>query len=751
MLVTMPMGVGHSNTPNWDDKRSREMPVGWEGCARPPAPSPLSSTESAYAGVAIATRPLVSVSPAPRSAMDALRQNVFNFFSSAIATTPASAAAPAPPPVLPQWTQFRSMSTASDMSSAPSSRSVSGAAPVHHDAADAAADAADESDEALLSAIDGTAVGLSRLPSNENTAVPPPAPPALSDAELLAKYSEELGDWQFSFEDAAPPRTDNAPAPVVSASSEYADIPLVQLDSATRDAVVADAQRRLRSGEVTRSLSFSSPLRRRRTLGMTDQQAPRFSLTELTAKSSFGLPYGRIPSLIMKLVKRLISTHPTTGCALDMEGILRISGSKKRTDEEIQRMAEGNLDFSATGPHDSSHILKQLLRLLDEPILTHKHSSTFMKIYRDHPAPEQAAERQSLYRMLLLVLHEEHFASLRYLLDFAALVVERSDRNKMDLSNVAKVLAPNLFSPSTDDKTALADNATFVSVFEDLFSMRDLIGVVPADMHRSAVQAATITQPSGGVVSSIRKRLSLDRRPSSLAEQNGHLSRESSSNSDTVPESAQNESGGGGQASEAPKRRRTNSIGMLVGSLRSLRQSLGGGSSNPAPPVDAEPAAPKFAPMARLPVSSAKPSAASSSHASARTSAPKRHGPMRVGAKDASNAPVQLTSAPFRFGDASAQGAGPMSFDFPSPAVILANSTAAAMDAKAAHAPAPSPGLFRKAMDRVRRQSGNGVPSLQDVTNTSSPTRGKAGEAVAPNPPVLVLGSPVGSMYVSSV
>lgn len=68
---------------------------------------------------------------------------------------------------------------------------------------------------------------------------------------------------------------------------------------------------------------------------------------------------------------------------MDIEGIFRVSGSKKRQ-EQLKELIDkdDNIKFSSGKftPHDVSSVLKQFLAELPEPLLTHAPHEAYIQV-----------------------------------------------------------------------------------------------------------------------------------------------------------------------------------------------------------------------------------------------------------------------------------------------------------------------------------------------------------------------------------
>ncbi|KAG8429036.1 hypothetical protein GDO86_018461, partial [Hymenochirus boettgeri] len=130
---------------------------------------------------------------------------------------------------------------------------------------------------------------------------------------------------------------------------------------------------------------------------------------------------------------------------LEIQGILRISGSQTRIKNLQQRLEKGFYDglfcWDEVHPHDASGLLKLFLRELPTPLLTTQYLPAFTAVQN---IPDLKQRLQAL-NLLILILPEPNRSTLKALLEFLLKVTSRKEKNLMSLWNVSAILAPNLF------------------------------------------------------------------------------------------------------------------------------------------------------------------------------------------------------------------------------------------------------------------------------------------------------------------
>nr|KAG5693919.1 hypothetical protein BaRGS_008188 [Batillaria attramentaria] len=163
-----------------------------------------------------------------------------------------------------------------------------------------------------------------------------------------------------------------------------------------------------------------------------------------------------------------------------VEGIFRKSGSINRQKELRQQIEEGHVVKSAS-VHDVTALIKQFFRELPEPLLTSVFHDCFVRCY--HLSPPDQVEAMLL---LCLLLPPEHLSTLRYTMGLLSRLAAHSSHNKMDVGNLAVVLAPNIMHVnsqkmnSTEEKLLQLQTA----IVELLIHNADRLGVVSESLSQ---------------------------------------------------------------------------------------------------------------------------------------------------------------------------------------------------------------------------------------------------------------------------
>ncbi|XP_018418106.1 PREDICTED: rho GTPase-activating protein 40 [Nanorana parkeri] len=130
---------------------------------------------------------------------------------------------------------------------------------------------------------------------------------------------------------------------------------------------------------------------------------------------------------------------------IDVQGILRISGSQARIKSLQQRLERnfyaGLFSWDEVNPHDVAGLLKLFLRELPAPLLTAEYLPAFTAVQKI----SNLKQRLQALNLLILILPEANRCTLKALLEFLSKVATLEKSNLMSLWNIATIMAPNLF------------------------------------------------------------------------------------------------------------------------------------------------------------------------------------------------------------------------------------------------------------------------------------------------------------------
>ena len=158
------------------------------------------------------------------------------------------------------------------------------------------------------------------------------------------------------------------------------------------------------------------------------------------------------------------------GGGIEEEGLFRIAGMASKVKKLKTSFDAGVVDMDeyALDIHSVAGALKQYLRELPEPLLTHNLYSDFMKVLS---LPQN--QRLQALRKVVHDLPEPNYNNFRYLVKFLSKLTEKSDINKMTTSNIAIVVGPNLLWQEGDAGASMASSGSISNLFEMIVSNAD--------------------------------------------------------------------------------------------------------------------------------------------------------------------------------------------------------------------------------------------------------------------------------------
>eukprot|EP01103_Thecamoeba_quadrilineata_P014133 TRINITY_DN4120_c0_g1_i1.p1 TRINITY_DN4120_c0_g1~~TRINITY_DN4120_c0_g1_i1.p1 ORF type:complete len:779 (+),score=158.69 TRINITY_DN4120_c0_g1_i1:42-2378(+) len=234
---------------------------------------------------------------------------------------------------------------------------------------------------------------------------------------------------------------------------------------------------------------------------------------------------GAIPQVIEKIIQLLDE-------AVCTEGLFRLSGRASATASCISALDSGvPVDLSEVESHVLANLLKQFLRDLPVPLIPPELKNSFLTALVQ---PSQKEQIEAL-REALEQLHPAHWNLLEAVMKFLDRVSQHQEVNKMNASNLAVVLAPNIMPIDLPDvsEADLRASMKIVSALEQLIVHNAAIFLGgPRNLEKSApkfeyfrVEGAN-TSPAASLSSPTSKESSptsggttptLSRRSSSLS------------------------------------------------------------------------------------------------------------------------------------------------------------------------------------------------------------------------------------------
>ncbi|XP_055981991.1 rho GTPase-activating protein 18 isoform X2 [Sorex fumeus] len=201
-------------------------------------------------------------------------------------------------------------------------------------------------------------------------------------------------------------------------------------------------------------------------------------LTVLLEQDQRKIPGTRIPLIFQKLI-----SHIEEG-GLETEGLLRIPGAAFRIKNLCQELEakfyEGTFNWESVKQHDAASLLKHFIRELPQPLLSVEYLRAFQTVQN---LPTRNQQLQAL-NLLVILLPDSNRDTLKALLEFLQRVIDKREKNKMTVMNVAMVMAPNLFMSHTwglksNEQQEFGMAAGTANVMHLLIKYQEIIWTIP--------------------------------------------------------------------------------------------------------------------------------------------------------------------------------------------------------------------------------------------------------------------------------
>lgn len=197
----------------------------------------------------------------------------------------------------------------------------------------------------------------------------------------------------------------------------------------------------------------------------------------------------RVPALVDDLVSAMRQMD------LSVEGIFRKNGNMRRLKELADALdsdADG-VNFFEDHPVQLAALLKKFLRELPDPLFTSRLYSLFLATQANEL---DAAERHRLLQLVTLLLPRTHRDTMEVLFVFFKFVatfsmVDDETGNRMDVANLATVLAPSLLFTRTAELTT-TEARLAQAVVQDMIEHQDDFWFVPEDLERALRDRALV-------------------------------------------------------------------------------------------------------------------------------------------------------------------------------------------------------------------------------------------------------------------
>ncbi|XP_052769615.1 uncharacterized protein LOC128209571 isoform X2 [Mya arenaria] len=181
------------------------------------------------------------------------------------------------------------------------------------------------------------------------------------------------------------------------------------------------------------------------------------------------------------VAKFLVDAAKIISANIDNEGVFRKSGAVSRQ-KELKQQLENGKGFMDANVYDVTALVKQFFRELPEPLFTSVYHDTFVRCYQ----LENSEEATRAVLLACLLLPSEHATTLQYIMKLLAKIATHSEKNKMDSTNLAVVLAPNLMHMNSKSETMKSSEEKLLQVqtaiVELLIKQANLVCLVEDEM-----------------------------------------------------------------------------------------------------------------------------------------------------------------------------------------------------------------------------------------------------------------------------
>lgn len=263
-----------------------------------------------------------------------------------------------------------------------------------------------------------------------------------------------------------------------------------------------------------------------------DMEVKRQKTTKVKVQENklFGVPLAQLIENDQKIapctkvplfLKQLLCCLEDNG--LETEGILRISGSLARIKNLQQELEsnfyQNNFDWKKVQQNDGAGLLKMFIREMPYPLLTTEYVAAFATV-RNFTDQIQMIHALNL---LVVILPDVYQATLKLLLEFLRKVIEKEQKNKMNLWNVSTIIAPNLFMhkgitnkmPEGNEKQQAEQAANVVRM---LIHYQDLLWTVPCFLVAQVRKLNEHSRKHDKRIKNLLKKIHADKHERQLSE-----------------------------------------------------------------------------------------------------------------------------------------------------------------------------------------------------------------------------------------
>ncbi|TKR77120.1 hypothetical protein L596_018149 [Steinernema carpocapsae] len=239
--------------------------------------------------------------------------------------------------------------------------------------------------------------------------------------------------------------------------------------SSAGDNITPKSGRRWKKSKAAKQGSGSSG-RSDKTLSGSDKSNASSAFGKKISECTASGEEGDLVPLLVQICTRVVEAH-----GMETVGIYRIPGNTAAVNALKETLTQGFQTVAITTDarwrdvNVVSSLLKMFLRNLPEPLLTDKLYPFFIDANRI------ASHHNRLHKIrnLLRKLPDEHYATLKYLMEHFRSVVSHSAVNKMEVRNMALMFGPSIVRPSDDTMatlvTHMSDQCRLIESFINYF------------------------------------------------------------------------------------------------------------------------------------------------------------------------------------------------------------------------------------------------------------------------------------------
>ncbi|KAJ3315969.1 hypothetical protein HDV04_000177 [Boothiomyces sp. JEL0838] len=193
----------------------------------------------------------------------------------------------------------------------------------------------------------------------------------------------------------------------------------------------------------------------------------------------FGPAPVRIPIIMDECISNMKRQDLTT------EGIFRKNGNLRRLKELCEQIDKDpqHIDLRQENVIQIAALMKKFLRDLPDPLLTYRLFDLFITVYKNR------VDRESALQLVLCLLPKPNIDLLcvlvrffKYVSSYATVATDPNGGNKMNLDNLATVIAPNILVAKT---STAEQSGLVVEIVKTIFKSQDVLFKIPKALSAS--------------------------------------------------------------------------------------------------------------------------------------------------------------------------------------------------------------------------------------------------------------------------